>query len=637
MRKRIFGLLLTVTLLFTLFASCSSTDETNEGTADVDNSAVSEAQAETGSEEQSAVSEVAMDTLMVGSVEMLGDFISGFGTNAADQAIVTLVGGYMSTYDYNTLGEIQLNETVVANVETSIDNDGNKTYHFTLHDDIFWSNGDPITAKDYVASVMLYGSPQWVEVGANAYSYTELLGYNEYSKAETDTFSGVRLISDLEFSVTVSADQIPYFWEFLDAAVFPVHSDTYLPSCEIISDENGSRLEFTEGDLLTNCTRIASEERYAPTVTCGPYKFVSFENQTATLEINEHFKGDMDGEKPKMQYVVQTAVPFDTNVEWVITGQIDLLTTVTQQEKIDSARSAESVYTVSYPSTILGHLSVMCDFGPTADVNVRWALASLIDRNEVLNYTSGGYGSVVDSEYTLGHWMYQENAAELQEMLKPISFNINTANDYLDETEWKYEQDGSTPFDRTKATEDGSYLRHNEQGEPFVINYLGQEGSGLTDIIEIQYVANAPLAGLEFNVERGEWAAVLANYYNAFEISEEERVYSAFGLGTSFSASFDRYNTWHSDHLGTQSNRAQFSDEELDEAIIAMRESDPNDIDGYLESWMEYQLRWNELLPQVPLYTTEVFDVAHVNVDNLYTNTYAKYEDVICKITKSEK
>ncbi len=635
MKKRFFGLLLALTLIVTLFASCSSDEQTNRDTSGVDNQASSEAQPE--SEAQGAVSEVAMDTLMVGSVEMLGDFISGFGSNSADQAIVTLLSGYMNTYEYSTLGEVVLNNTVVAGVEDTDDEFGNKTYLFTLHDDIFWNNGDPITANDYVASVLWNSSPQWVEAGGYSLAYNGLLGYESYSTGESEVFTGVQLLSDVQFSVTVAAENLPFFWEFLDAAVNPIHFNTYLPSAEIISDANGSYLQFSEGDLLTNCTRIASEERYAPTVTCGPYTFVSFENQTATLELNEYFKGDMDGDKPTMQYVVQTAVPFETNVEWVINGQVDLLTSVTQQDKIDSARSAESVYTVSYPSTILGHLSVMCDFGPTADVNVRWALASLIDRNEVLNYTSGGYGSVVDSEYTLGQWMYQERAADLQAELKPISFNIDVANDYLDETEWVYEQDGTTPFDRTKATDDGSYLRHNEQGEAFVINYLGQEGSGLTDIIEIQYAANAPLAGLEFNVERGEWAAVLENYYKAYEIAEQDRVYSAFGLGTSFTAAFDRYNTWHSDLVGTQNNKAQFADEELDAAIIAMRESDPEDIDGYLESWMEYQIRWNELLPQVPLYTTEIFDIAHVNVDNLYTNTFARYEDVICKISKSEK
>ncbi len=634
MTKKVLGLLLTLSLVLASFTACSQ-EEAVTDTVDTETPVNSEEPSEP--EAQGAVSEVPMDTLLVGTAEMLGDFVTGFGSNTADQAVITLISGYASTYEYNELGEVQLNETVVANVEATDDEAGNRTYHFTLHDDLFWSNGEPITAKDYVGSVLWFSSPQWVEAGAYALSYTDLVGYDSYAGGESDIFSGTQLISELEFSVTVSAESLPYFWEFLDASVYPIPFDSYLPSADIISDDSGSRLEFSEGDLLTNCTRIATEERFAPTVTCGPYKFVSFENQTVTLEMNEYFKGDLNGEKPKMKYVVQTAVPLETNVEWVISGQIDLLTSVTQQDKIDSARAADSVYTVSYPSTILGHLSVMGDFGPTADVNVRWALASLIDRNEVLNYTSGGYGSTVDAEYTLGHWMYQENGAELQDALKPISFNIDTANDYLDETQWKYEQDGTTEFDRTKAAEDGSYLRHNELGEPLVINYLGQEGSGLTDIIEIQYAANAPLAGLEFNVERGEWAAVLKNYYNAFEIAEQDRVYSAFGLGTSFSAAFDRYNTWHSDFVGTQSNRAQFSDEELDAAIIAMRESNPEDIDGYLESWMEYQIRWNEVLPQIPLYTTELFDVAHVNVDNLNTNTFAKYEDVICQISKSEK
>ncbi len=170
-----------------------------------------------------------------------------------------------------------------------------------------------------------------------------------------------------------------------------------------------------------------------------------------------------------------------------------------------------------------------------------------------------------------------------------------------------------------------------------VINHLGTSDNVLTDIIEIQYTANAPLAGLEFNLAKSEWSAVLENFYYSYELPSEERIYNTFNLATNFSSVFDRYAVWHSDYMGTVSNKGQLSDPELDELILAMRECDPTDKDAYLDAWFDYQVRWNELMPQVPLYSNEYFDVSHIYVDNMDTTPYASYHNIICQIEKSAK
>ncbi len=635
--KKFLLVLLSVILVIVSLMSCTQNNTTvDESSSEVQDSSQS-TQSESDSQPSGITSEVPLDTLMVGSGDMLGDFISGTGTNSYDVAIQNLTGGYMGTYAVTSGGEIVLNSTVVADISSELDTDGNKSYIFTLHDDLLWNNGDAMTAEDFVASVLWYSSPQWSEAGGSIVSYSALLGYTEYSTGETDVFSGVRLIDELSFSITVSGEELPYFWENVNAMVGQIHKETYLPTAEIVSSEDGSSLSYSEGDLLADCTRIASTERYAPTVTCGPYNFVSFDNQTVTLERNQYFKGDYKGDTPNFEYVIQKAIPFETSVEWVINGQVDIVPGVVEGEKIEAAKASDSTVLQSYLRSGYGYLAMMCDYGVTADSNVRWALASLIDRTAVVDYVLGGYGSTVDSEYGIGQWMYQETAAELQETLKPISFNIDTANAYLDETEWIYEADGTTSFDPSKAMEDGSYLRHNEQGEKLVVNHLGATDNVLTDIIEIQYVANAPLAGIEFNVEKVDYATMVGTYYDSYSIPENERQYNSFNLAVNFSVVFDRYTSWHSDFIGTQQNRPQLSDAELDDLIVAMRKTDPSDTDTYLEHWFDYQVRWNEILPTIPLYSNEYFDVAHIFVDNLNTTPYASYDDIICDISKSEK
>ncbi len=629
--KKILCILLVAALsLFTL-TGCISSETPDESAAPVESAEVAESSAPSEAP-VSAVSEIPIDTLMVGTSSMSGDFISGFGNNAYDMSVQALTAGYMHTYELSPDGEIILNETVVSNVEISLDDIGNKTYAFTLHDDLYWNNGDKITARDYVASVLWSSSPEWVTAGASTSSYKGLLGYSAYFTGESTTFEGVSLISDLQFSITIPAESLPFFWETVHAMILPIHFDTYLPSAEIVSDANGSSLSFSEGDLLTNCERIASTERFAPTVTCGPYSFSSFENDTLTLEKNEYFKGDYMGNKPSFQYVVQKVIPLETSVEWVINGEVDIVEGIVGIDMIEAAKASDAVNVREYLRAGYGYLALLCDEGPTADVNVRWALASLIDRNAVVDHVLGGYGTTVDAEYGLGQWMYIERGADLQQELLPISFNIDTANNYLDESEWIYEADGSTPFDRTKVSEDGSYLRHNAAGEPLTINYLAMDNIA-TDITEIQYTANAPLAGMDFNVDTGEWSSVLENYYYSFELGED-RIYNAFGLATNFSAVFDRHSQWHSDFVGTTQNSGQLSDPELDAAIMAMRELEPTQTEEYLDAWMQYQIRWNELMPQVPLYSNENFDISHVSVNGLETTAYAKYYNIICQISK---
>ncbi len=631
--KKLLSVIVIISVVLTVLAGCSNTGNTADNATSSQATESQVSQAET----PAISSEIPLDTLVVGVQKMTGDFIYGFGNNAYDLSIKVLTGGYMSTYEIDEQGEIILNSTVVSNVDTITDDTGNKTYTFTLHDDIFWNNGQQITARDYVASIMWFSSPQWAEAGASSSGNDALIGFTEYNDGTTDMFAGVQLLSDLEFSVTIAAEELPFYWETLHASVMPIHFETYLKSCEINSTDEGTKLVFSEGTLLDNCNRISAEERYAPTVTCGPYDFVSFENQIVTLELNEYFKGDLYGNKPTLQNIIQKTIPLETDAEWVINGEVDIVEGVVEYEKIESVKASATANYQTYLRSGYGYLAMLCDEGVTADVNVRWALASLIDRSAVVDYVLGGYGSTVDSEYGIGQWMYQETAAELQEALMPISFNIDTANDYLDKTQWIYEADGSTEFDRTKATADGSYLRHNEDGEPLVINHLGQEGNVLTDIIEIQYAANAPLAGLQFNLDKGEWSAVLENYYDANTLLGDDRIYSTFNLATNFSAVFDRYYTWHSDNLATALNKGRLSDEKLDELIIEMRSTDPTDTDAYLEAWFDYQIRFNELMPQVPLYSNELYDISHAYVDNLNTTAYASYENLICQITKTEK
>ena len=100
------------------------------------------------------------NTLIVGSASMNGDFIDGFGSNAYDNYIKQLVHAYCDTFEMTNAGEYVLNTTYVKDYTVETDEAGNKTYTFTLWDDLKWSNGSAMTAKDYVGSLLWKSSPK---------------------------------------------------------------------------------------------------------------------------------------------------------------------------------------------------------------------------------------------------------------------------------------------------------------------------------------------------------------------------------------------------------------------------------------------------------------------------------------------
>lgn len=599
-------------------------------------------------------------TLTVGTPEFNGDFVYDFTNNSYDKYVKDLTSGeyYYSTYTHTPENEFVLNEVVVKGVDIADDEAGNRTYTFELHDDLLWNDGTPITAFDYVFGLLVRASREWLAQGTTATAGDSLVGYEAYHSPApltddagnvvdadgnivedyegltedelADKFAGVQLIDEYTFSVTIDGANLPYFYETSYAKAVPLASAVWAPGCDIESDAEGSRIVGI--DLSEALATVAGTERYAPTVTCGPYSFVSNENSTVTLKANPYFKGDLDGELPKFENVVVKYVNSDTDVDQVITGEIDLTNGVVEGKKIEAAKAADTSDVNSYKRYGYGMIAFHCDFGPTADQNVRWGLACLIDRTEVLDYVLGGYGGTVDGPYGVAMWQYQEREDELDEQLIPISFNIEKANEYFDATEWVFEADGATAFDATKATADASYIRHNAAGEALRIEHMGSENNDVTRAVQSQFAKNAGLAGVTFNVTEADFGTLLDNYYYGFQMGDDQ-FYHSFNLANSFEPEYDPYyGSDHSDFAGTQVNSTQISDAALDTAIEKMRELSPDQTEEHADAFVEYVVRWNQLLPSIPLYSNEYFDIFNVRITGVETTPFVTWAQIVCKI-----
>ena len=585
-------------------------------------------------------------TLVVASIMMDGNFMDGFATKTYsyykadqfDQWARQLIFGY-ETYSIDKYGKIILNETVVKDLATEINQvTGDKTYTFELNQDLYWSDGEKITAKDYVFSLLMQASIDWKNSGASLTIGDKLTGYTEYrsgSSSENVRFEGVKLIDEYIFSLTLDSEFTPFFYETQHLVLKPLPFHRLVPNEKsIYSDSQGAWIESGGFELLDQASSI-SGYRYVPDVTSGPYKLVSYINQEAVLKINPLFKGNFEGKIPTIENIIIKNVSEFSNVDMVIDGQIDLVTDIMDSYTIRELDESITVSTNSHSRNGYGFLAMAAHFGPTDDYRVRQAIAHVIRKQFFYDYYLDGLINMTYSEYGRGQWMTIESEQWIKDNINVYQPDPRIANDILDTTEWIYEADGVTPFDELKANDYSEYFRHNALGETLEINHLVMYSCSVqTDVFN--YLNNAfQSIGINYSLTQSEQQLIFDHYYYSYELAPEDKKYHLFNSAVTFDLAYDPYINWHSDSIGTYYNpnlledsvanpNAPLEDGEktLDELTESMRVVEPGDYDTYLTLWRAYQLRWNKLTPNIPTYSNQYYNVFDSKLKGLGTSTF---------------
>ena len=200
-----------------------SSNEGEEGLSDEDKADLAEFENVTGD-----------DTLVIGTSEMSGDFFEGWSNNAYDVIVRRLIGtegtNAYATSVVDESGQWVNNDTVLAEEPKEFENeDGSKTITYKLTEDLKWSDGEDVTADDYLFYSLIFSDPSYIPVaGATTVGKDSLKGYEEFhdSGNDVDEFEGLEKIDDYTFSVTVDSSFLPYYEEsYLSQQVpFPMHA-----------------------------------------------------------------------------------------------------------------------------------------------------------------------------------------------------------------------------------------------------------------------------------------------------------------------------------------------------------------------------------------------------------------------------
>ena len=553
-----------------------------------------------------------------------------WGGTTSDQDAQRLLHGYHLVKWDAQLGKIRFDRSVVSGGVTMDDAEGNRTYILRLQEDLKYSDGKNITAKDYAFGLLIQMLPAVQETGGQPIDASWLLGAEEYLRGEANCLKGLRLLGNHQISITVRAEALPWYFELSRLNICPYPISEIAPGHTISDAGEGVFLNspITPEELQDHV--LDEEHGYLrhPGTVSGAYKLESFDGQKAVFSRNRFYKGGEDGRKPLLETLSLTQADPSKMIQQLGDGTFGLLNKVTRAEMLqagmDLTRQPERQYAMSnYPRSGLSLLWFNENSQKAQELAVRKAVALSLDRDAFVREYVGPYGMKVDGYYGIGQWMYQalngngtydppmsarpteaERRARDQAILTLKTLNLdgltrytlNTdmANTVLNEAGWTLDMGGGS---YVPGEGDIRYKIVNDRLLRLRLVLAVPDNPELVRAMEKTFVPALAEAGIELMIRTADMKSI-QDYYSGLG----EGIDMVF-LGENFSDVFDPevFRTEGDSEIAR-------TDKELYEMSLEMLRTEPGDAVEFLSRWVRLQERISETLPLIPLYSNMYFD-----------------------------
>ena len=219
-----------------------------------------------------------------------GNYITASGTEPQNPLIpgnTNEVGGG-NIVDMIYSGLVYFDKDGVSHNEMaqSVELEGEKTYRVTLRDDIKWSDGSPVTSKDFVNA--------WNKVVEDAmlgaYFFESILGFEEGKPLE-----GLEIVDDQTFTIELTQPEADFPLRLGHSAFYPMHESAF--------DDLAAYGENPIGN--------------------GPYKLAEWNhNQDAIIVPNEEYSGDRAAQNDGINFVFYAQQ--DASYADLLAGNLDV-------------------------------------------------------------------------------------------------------------------------------------------------------------------------------------------------------------------------------------------------------------------------------------------------------------------------
>lgn len=602
------------------------------------------------------------------STEINGDFAPSalWTNNATDKMLRDFTSDY-SVIVTDQGGALVINPTVAASVEGVMNEDGTKTYTVVLNDGLVFNNGEAITIKDFLWYTAFGCSSVASEVGGKPSAYLTIAGGQEYYDGTAETISGLRILDDHTYSITIVADKVPYYFDLSYASTTAFSMKYWLgDAVDLADDGNGVYFVGLTKDAIAEKLEYARFNAGEDRVTAGPYNLVEFDqaSKQATLVINENYQGNFEGQKPSIPKIVITKAEDATWFDALKTGAFNFYDTMTDGSQInqamdlieDEANKEALGYGFEYTQFNrpgYGKIMFQSDFGPTQFQAVRHAVAMLLDRNEFANTFCAGWGGVVNGPYGTAMWMYQDAEEWLDENLNNYAYNPEAAVELLVADGWVLDENGDPYVEGVRykeVTEEqaGNYVHTKKLDDGRIlmaleIEWSSSEGNSVSDLLSVM-LANGEqtaAAGMKINQNVMSFAELLNYMYRDASQGDKYGVptYCMYNLASNFTSLYDQSYSFTIDPqmVADGYNTDFIFDEQLDKLSMDMVYGvEAGDDEGYLEVWKAFIQRWNELLPEVPLYSNVYISVYPDWLEGYTQDSYWDFNQAILYATIAE-
>ena len=510
--------------------------------------------------------------LIVGTTqELAGVFSPIFYSSAYDGWVVDMI--YEPLLRYTKDSELK---PYLAEEMPEVSEDG-KTITFKIKEGIKFSDGTDLDANDVKFTFTLIADPSYDGRFTGTADYIE--GYKEYHDGDAEDFSGIEVVDD--HTVTFHLTETQY------------DSVSTLGGMGIISDE---QYEYKKGDLGDY------KSKNDQPMGSGPYVLNSYDKASgASLTKNENYSGTGDY---KIDRVIIKTIAEATELTSLQNGDINYLAENIDADVIGPASLDEKPTFNYYCRPPEGSFGYNCQNGATADPAVRQALSYATNRQEFsdayfkypeasdelkeipLGYVPTIYWNPVSAN--LGKIVTGE---EKLDGLRTFDYDLDKAKQVLEDAGWKVGADGIREKDGQKLT----------------VKFLLSEGNSVLDML----IPIIQKSWKEIGVDLKQNTVDFNTLLDTVTPGSGDNDWNVFFMATSYTG-VENADSNYNLMSGDPNNYAGLKDEKLDAELKAGR-STMNE-EQSVENYKKAMITENELVPYLPIYGNELFNIYAKNV-----------------------
>lgn len=354
-----------------------------------------------------------------------------------------------------------------ATFETSNEN---KTFTFTIGDNVNWHDGEPVTAEDWAYSYEIIGHPDYTGIRYDS-SFQNIVGMQEYHAGESDTISGIEVIDEKTLEINYKVASPSLLAGGIWAYATPKHIFEDIPVAEM-----------EEADAV----------RKNP-IGMGPFKVESIvPGESVTYSANEdYWQG-----APKLDELTLKVVASTTVAQALETGEVDIVDSFPTDQYPDVAETMTNVEFLgkidnayTYIGFKLGKWDAdagkvqMDPDAKMADVELRRAMWHAVDNDAVGERFYNGLRWKATTLIGPAYPDYHNADIEVP------AYDPEQAKQILEDAGYK------------DTNDDG--FRETPDGEELVINFASMEGGDTAEPIANYYIQAWEQVGLKVQLLEG--------------------------------------------------------------------------------------------------------------------------------------